>query len=55
MITILHHVQNNLLDGDKQEALDLLTTGEVRRPDWRDRAGLVLPRHLHHGRIYSLR
>ena len=39
-------IQNNLLDGDKQEAYDVLVQGYIRRPDFRDRAGLVLPRSL---------
>ena len=39
-------IQNNLLDGDKQGAYDVLVLGHIKRPDWRDRAGLVLPRSL---------
>ena len=39
-------IQNNLMDGDKQEAYEVLALGYIRRPDFRDRAGLVLPRSL---------
>lgn len=39
-------IQNNLLDKDKQEAFDILVLGSIKQSDFRDRAGLVLPRHL---------
>ena len=44
-------IQNNLLDGDKQEAFDLILQGAVRQTDFRDRARLILPRQLYHGNI----
>ena len=43
-------IQNNLLDRDKQEALELLVWGGDRGSDFRDRARLVLPSEYHHGR-----
>ena len=42
-------IQNNLLDGDKQEAFDLILQGTVRQTDFSDRVKLLLPRQLYHG------
>ena len=47
-------IQNNLLDKEKQEAFDLLLLGCQRLSDFTNRASLVLPSHLLHGRIYFI-
>ena len=43
-------IQNNLLDGDKQEAFDVLVRGRTKQNDFSDRVSLVLPPYLFHGR-----
>ena len=43
-------IQINVLDGDLQEAFDVLVLGRIKQNDFADRVKLVLPQHLFHGR-----
>ena len=43
-------IQINVLDGDMQEAFDVLVLGRIEQNDFADRVKLVLPQYLLHGR-----
>ena len=43
-------IQINVLDGDMQEAFDVLFLGRIEQNDFADRVKLVLPQYLLHGR-----
>ena len=43
-------IQINVLDGDLQEAFDVLFLGRIEQNDFADRVKLVLPQYLLHGR-----
>ena len=43
-------IQINVLDGDMQEAFNVLVLGRIEQNDFADRVKLVLPQYLLHGR-----
>lgn len=43
-------IQNNLLDNSKQEAIDILLVGSTLSSELADRARILLPSYLLHGK-----
>lgn len=43
-------IQNNLLDSSKQEAIDILLVGSALNTELADRARILLPSNILHGK-----
>lgn len=46
-------IQNNLLDSSKQEAIDILLVGSALNTELADRARILLPSNILHGKVYN--
>lgn len=44
-------IQNNLLDNSKQEAIDILLVGSTLSSELADRARILLPSNILHGKL----
>lgn len=44
-------IQNNLLDNSKQEAIDILLVGSTLSSELADRARILLPSNMLHGKL----
>lgn len=44
-------IQNNLLDSSKQEAIDILLVGSTLNSELADRARILLPSNILHGKL----
>lgn len=47
-------IQNNLLDNSKQEAIDILLLGSTLSSELADRARILLPSNMLHGKFLFL-
>lgn len=47
-------IQNNLLDNNKQEAIDILLLGSTLNSELADRARILLPSNMLHGILFCV-